>query len=324
MTLGRCILSLSLLALACGSRTESLEIWPDEGIPPHSGLSGPASCPPGAEDVTAAESKARACGGECQIKACSTGPCSAELVTEDADSLLALAVGDGGQIYWSTGLGGAIRQLSPGGAITELAKVGGMVRGLALRGGRLYWTAAESDSARTTSVGSLLLPNGAPATLELVGNLMNIGLSDSRAFLTDFDRGVVAVPSSAGLIEGTPQRVAGWSNAFGISVVGERVFWSQRNLDSSILYFDQQNPRENYLLACHQHWPGPLVADQQWVYWINRDLYETDGRIMAQGLSESFPRVLLARDEMEIRSLAASDTHLYWVEFGTRIMRLQK
>lgn len=197
MRLGRYILSVSLLALACGSRTESFEIRPDEGIP----LSGAASCPRGA-DVTAAESKARACGGECQIKACSTGRCSAELVTEDADSPLALAVGDGGQIYWSTGLGGAIRHFSPGGAIAELAKVGGWV--------------------------------------------------------------------------------------------------------------------------CHQHWPGPLIADQKWVYWSNRALYETDGRIMVQGLSESFPRVLLARDELENRSLAGSDTHLYWVEFGTRIMRLQK
>jgi hypothetical protein len=274
--------------------------------------------------LTAAESKAWACGGECQSKACSAGPCSAEVVAEDADRPLALAVGDGGQIYWSTRLGGAIRQLSPGGAITELAKVGGMVRGLALHGDGLYWTAAESESAPTTSVGSMLLPSGAPATLELVGNLMNIGLSDSRAFLTDFGRGVMSVPSPAGLVEATPQRVAGWSNAFGISVVGERVFWSQLNLDNSIRYFDQQNPLETHLLACHQQWPRSLVADQQSVYWINQYIYETDGRIMVQGLSESFPRVLLARDEVESRSLAGSDTHLYWVEAGTRIMRLQK
>jgi hypothetical protein len=317
MTLGRCFLSLSLLALACGSRTESLGSWPDEG------LAFPSGCFPGV-GVTAAESKALACGGECRIKSCSTGPCGAELVAEDADSPLALAVGDGGTIYWSTGLGGAIRQLSPGGAITELAKVGGMVRGLALRAGRLYWTAAESESALTTRVGSMLLPSGAPATLELAGNLVTIGLSGTRAFFADFGRGVVAVPSPSGLIEGTPQRVAGWSNAFGISVVGERVFWSQLNLDNSIRYFDQRSPRQTHLLACHQQSPGPLVADQQSVYWINRDLYETDGRIMVQGLSESFPRVLLARDELENRSLAGSDTHLYWVEAGTRIMRLQK
>jgi hypothetical protein len=81
--------------------------------------------------------------------------------------------------------------------------------------------------------------------------------------LADFDRGVVAVASPAGLVERTPQWVAGWSSAFGISVVGERVFWSQLNLDNSIRYFEQQNPRQTHLLACHQQWPGAVVADQQ-------------------------------------------------------------
>jgi hypothetical protein len=127
-----------------------------------------------------------------------------------------------------------------------------------------------------------------------------------------------------GLVDGTPNLVAGWINVSGVSVFEDRVFWSQLNLDNSIRYFEEGHPDETYLLACHQQWPSAVVADKQKVYWINKHIYETESRIMVQDVGATAPAVLLTREAVERRALAGNASHLYWVEARNHVMRLEK
>jgi hypothetical protein len=127
------------------------------------------------------------------------------------------------------------------------------------------------------------------------------------------------------MISGTPTYFAAWENARGLFLYDGTVFWTQLNLDNSIRQRIANGPGSTVLLACNQQWPSSITVDVERVYWINKFIYDSIGRIMALERAGGEPAVLLDdRAEVVSWSLAADLTHLYWIERSTMIMRTRK
>jgi hypothetical protein len=100
---------------------------------------------------------------------------------------------------------------------------------------------------------------------------------------------------------------------------------AQLNLDNSIRYKKTNELSASGLIVCNQQWPISVTVDGDRVYWINRDIRASEGRIMSLERSGGVPRILLdQRDRLGQASLVGNRTDLYWIERETMIMRMAK
>lgn len=332
-------LAMGCLVVGCGGRAAISEDPGAGGAGAPSGGRGEVFpgqvCPYLASTPEPEEHVKIACGGTCTFAACSSGPCAEpEIVVVPFERTTALALDDR-DLYMATNdyhpNGDLVTRISRyqidqhGGG--QISIVAGMVHGLAVHGGRLYWTVEPGKNDATPGyVGSMVLPNGSIERFETTGHPWGIAVGDDTAYWADFDKGVFSTATRNGLFVGTPSFFAGGENVAGVAIEDGSVYWAQRNLDNSIRGKALGEPnRTGTLFACNQLWPGSIVADAQRLYWINQHIDLETGQIMTLKRSGGTPQVLVdGRENLDGTTLAGTTTDLYWVERDHFIMHLQK
>lgn len=309
------LLGLSACAAAHDRNVGSKASGPEPGF---------EACEERADNLSSEQRAQLACGGVCERAECSTGACLPELFAHETDEPTALAVDDT-HLYWGNSKEHVIRRRAlQGGETEEFLKIETVTAGMAIHGGRLFWTTPTRAGVGFGLVQSASLADRSRIGLAGSTSPESIAVTDSRVYWADFQEGIYSVEHTDGTPIGTPTRFEGYANAIGVSVIGKTLFWTQMNLDNSIRFRDLASDRAG-LVVCNQQWPTSIVVDEQHLYWISRDIDERTGRIMILARTGGQPRVLLDRQaEPGPAALAGDDTALYWVEGRTSIMRVLK
>jgi len=274
--------------------------------------------------MTESESIALACGGPCLPATCANGACTPELYADMHRSMLALAV-DSDYLYFSSKEDHVIRRTPIHAmAVQEVVTIGGYARGLVVSGGRLFWTSVpEVEGFQNGEVASMKLPDGPAVVLAEGGALYGIAATKQRAIWADFEHGLMMIPQSDGVAQGTAVPFGGYTNAGGVWIADGTLFWTQVNVDRSIRTRSVEQEHSERLLACNQQWPGSIVVDDKRAYWINRYIFSSTGRVMAMDRGGGNPRVMVDGRNMP-GAMTGNAEALYWVENFTTLMTMTK
>lgn len=272
------------------------------------------------------ESELAGCGGPCVTAGCSTGPCSPEVAIETGVAVLAITV-DQDYLYFSNRSDGVIRRAHlPTGAIESLVEIQGFARGLAVAGKRLYWSARpDLQGFGNGEIASMQLPAGPIVVATKTSSPSGIAANASTVVWADFHVGVKSMPVLDGSPAGEVTTLVSSDQSTGVWMDNDAVLWSAINTNNSVRGISLGAGHEEMVVACNQEWPKVVTADAHRVYWINRYVFGTEGRLMVGERTGGAPKVLVEGIDHPAEALTGSESTLYWSGgWNGTIMKLTK
>jgi hypothetical protein len=295
-----------------------------------SGTGASCACPPDTEACGNACANLRsdakncgACGHDCLGGECRNGSCQPFRITGSAISAVNVAVTADSAFVVDYGGGGRLLKISKSdGAIVPLA--GGGVAGVAVSGGRVFWTAAPTfggsdgkvigagfDGTNLVEIASGQTTPGAIAADGTGVYWLNAGPDATSGVVMAAPAGRTPAPVASG--QARPASIATdagnvyWFNVGATDGSDGAVYRVPKTGGSAVLLAEAQPNATGSPLS--------LFVRGDRVYFTPRGLGNTDGHV--RSVSTAGGAVTeYARDQVRPQGVVADDAFVYWVDYG--------
>lgn len=243
-----------------------------------------------------------------------------ETLSAPTPDVAGLAV-DATQLFWTeaNGAGRLLSMPKDGGAMAVLASLGTVpVSRIALQGGDVYFQVSQNG----TNVDVVELPIGGGPTHVLGPSLGSFAVDDAYVYTRSADSGLlrlVALPKAGG----KPIDLAAAPTSGGIAVDGAKIYFSDAGAyhQGVVSVTGLGVPAQTVLQGLDV--PVGVALDATHVYVAEQ------GFDASSGVISRVPRIggvrsVLATSEDRPEAIVVDATSVYWLDFGGRIMKLDK
>jgi DNA-binding beta-propeller fold protein YncE len=280
----------------------------------------PGCCDGGCVDLETDPSNCGVCLNSCAKGTCQDGVCRYQTLTHVTDAC-AIAIDQGGHIYWAQSSTGNIYKLSPGSSSSTTfvsgAMVAGSCGGIAVDPMNVYWTSQNGQNGRVLKASPSGMPLTSPFLPSPFAYQSGIAVNAQNIFWTDFNGGTVSwMP--LGVDSGTSTQIAwGAQQPSGIALALDStvVYWTDEGSDQIMKapLLPTQGPPVR-LATSMFHNPRGIAVDATNVYWV------TESSVESAPIGGGKPTVLATRGApgKVLQGIAVDNTSVYWIaDMGT-------